>query len=214
MTTEFLGKSWTIKKAWINEDGSVNVEGWVSTNNKDRERDIIEPEAFGDGTLDGYFDRGAPISCEHNTDDMPVGYMLKSALVRDGQVFHQINNTRHPTADFKYFDESEKGTGWYGLGVIDEPRIAKAANSGKLSSFSFIGQIQSWTPLDDGGKLFKAGDINPLLEATITAYPINPTAIMRIAKSYGYPVRPASTPIQPRLMLTPEGVERILQRNK
>lgn len=207
-TFSAVGKSWLITKAWSNDDGSVNIEGWVSTNKQDAERDILEPETFAGETLDGYFQRGAPISCEHNTRDIPVGYMLKSALVRDGQIFQEADNFRHDTSSFKYFDGT--GTGWYGLGVIDEPVAIKAVGSGKLSSFSWIGLAKAWTPIPGGGKHFSSqGGISPLLEATITAYPINTSAIMRVAKSYGY--------AQNRLMLTPAGVDSILhpmKRNK
>jgi hypothetical protein len=203
--TDLIGKSWVIKKAWVNADGSVNVEGWVSTNIKDIEKDIMEPETFAGPTIKGYFDRGAPISTEHNTRDYPVGYMLKSALIREGDVFEQLDNTRYPKMDFRYFDEEATSiTGWYGLGVIDDERAALAVAKGKLSSFSWIGMPRLWTPIPGGGRHFsQKGGIDPLLEATITAYPINPTAIMRVAKAYGY--------ARPRLSLDPDRVERVLR---
>jgi hypothetical protein len=205
MVANVLGKSWLIKKAWTNDDGSVNIEGWVSTNDRDIEKDILEPEAFA-GSLEGYFARGAPISSEHNTDDLPVGYMIKAALVRDGHIFQEASNSRYTPTDFKYFDGT--GTGWYGLGVIDEERSSVAVQKGKLSSFSWIGMPKAWEPLPGGGRHFnQQGAIDPLLEATVTAYPINPTAVMRIAKAHGYPV---AAP-RPRLVLTREGVERLLR---
>lgn len=197
-----VGKSFTIQKAWMNDDGSINVEGWISTNEEDLEKDVIEPEAFAGTTLSGYFERGAPISSEHNTRDMPVGYMLRSALVRDGQVFQMESNPRYPETDFKYFPET--GTGWYGLGVIDEEIAARGISKGKISSFSWIGMPRAWTPKAGGGRHYTSpSSISPLLEATVTAYPINPNAVMRIAKAYGY---------SPSLRLTQQGVERVLLR--
>lgn len=198
---ELVGKEWLVTKAWANPDGTVNVEGWVSTNAKDIEKDIMEPETFQD-SIEGYFERGAPISTEHNTRDYPVGYMLRSILVRDGQAFMDLQNPRHPQGNFKYRDDT--GTGWYGLGVIDDERAALAVAKGKLSSFSWIGMPRLWTPIPGGGRHFsQKGGIDPLLEATITAYPINPTAIMRVAKAYGY--------ARPRLSLDPDRIGRVLR---
>lgn len=211
LTKGLVGKPWLVTKAWTNEDGTVNVEGWVSTNELDLEKDIMEPETFADRPIEQYFERGAPVSSEHDTSALPVGYMLKAALVRDGNIFQSLDNPRHPTADFKYFDPSETRTGWYGLVTIDDGKTAVAVAKGKLSSFSWIGMPKSWTPRPGGGRHFNnKGGIDPLLEATITAYPVNPNAIMRVAKAYGYAVEEP----RPRLWLTPEGVERILQRNK
>ena len=208
ITKGLIGKPWLVTKAWTNDDGSVNVEGWVSTNEIDLEKDILEPETFSDRPIEQYMERGAPVSCEHNTDDMPVGYMLKAALVREGAIFQQLDNPRHPTLDFRYFDPAQTQSGWYGLVTIDEERTARAVTKGKLSSFSWIGMPKAWTPLPGGGRHFNVkGGINPLLEATITAYPVNPTAIMRVAKAYGYVEE-----TRPRLTLSREGVERILHK--
>ena len=157
--------------------------------------------------IEEYFERGAPVSSEHNTKDLPVGFMQKAALVRDGSPFLQVDNPRHPTVDFRAFDGT--GTGWYGLVTIDDEKTAQAVAKGKLSSFSWIGMPKAWTPRPGGGRHFnQKGGISPLLEATVTAYPVNTQAIMRIAKAYGYPV-PEET--KPRLWLTPEGVERVLK---
>ena len=206
-----IGKSWLIKKAYVNPDGTLSIEGWVSTDRKDLDKDILEPETFGGATLKGYFERGGPISSEHSTGDWPVGYMRKSILVRDGNIFQEELNPRYGPVDFRYFDG--KGTGWYGLGVIDEERAMLNVQKGKVSSFSWIGMPVAWTPLPDGGRHYnEPSGINPLLEATITAYPVNPTAVMRIAKARGYSVPEPEQEQRPKLALTREGVEKVLSR--
>jgi len=165
-------------------NGDAAVEGWISTNLKDMEKDILEPEAFQGDTLSAYFQRGAPISSEHDTIGYPVGYLRKAVLVRDGAIIQAEDNPLYAKTDF--LDFKPVGTGWYGLGTIDNPEAASNVRKGKVRSFSWIGKPISWVDLPDGGKHFKSqGAINPLLETTITAYPINQTAIMRVAKAHG-----------------------------
>jgi hypothetical protein len=180
-----LGKEWIITKAYEKPDGSVAIEGWISTPLKDLEKDILEPEAFqGDG-LTSYFQKGAPISSEHNTTGYPVGYLQKAVLVRSGAVLQEENNPRYDKAEFRFFDPL--GTGWYGLGTIYEEKAAAGVRKGSVGSFSWIGHPKTWQDLPGGGRRFsEKGAINPLLEVTITAYPINQAAIMRIAKAHGY----------------------------
>jgi hypothetical protein len=203
MNVEPVGKTWQIKKAWVNPDGSVNVEGWVSTIAQDLEKDIMEPETFAGTPIKDYFAGGAPISVEHNTSSIPVGFVRRSALVRDGNIFQEELNDHHEPLEFKYFDGL--GTGWYGLGTVDDEKAADAVMKGKLSFFSWIGMPRAWTPLPGGGRHFaEKGGIDPLIEVTLTAYPINRTARMRIAKAKGLLERP-------RLQLRPDSVERVLR---
>jgi hypothetical protein len=187
-----LGKEWIITKAYDKPDGSVSIEGWISTPLKDMEKDILEPEAFaGEGFTD-YFRKGAPISSEHDTKGYPVGYLQKSVLVRDGAIIQSEDNPLHDKTEF--LDFNGMGTGWYGLGSIFEPKAALSVRKGTVRSFSWIGHPKAWDNLGDGGRHFKAkGTINPLLEATITAYPINQAAIMRVAKAHGFSVEPVKT---------------------
>lgn len=178
-----IGKSWAkIEKATVNEDGSINIEGWVSTPDEDLEKDIAEPEAFFGDTFESYFERNAPISSNHNTDALPVGHMQKGILVRDGVIFQE---EVHPTdpADFAHYDATVKGTGWYGRGVINEPRSVTSINKGNVGGFSWIGNLREYEKTANGGRRFHM--INPLLESTIAAYPVNTKAVMRIAKAHG-----------------------------
>lgn len=182
-----IGKSISLLgKAYDNPDGSVTIEGWISTPLKDIEKDVLEPEAFAGSGLTEYFQRGAPTSSEHNTTDYPVGYLKKAILYRAGTgIIQEENNPRYDKAEFRYFDPL--GIGWYGLGVIDDPKAAAEVRKGKVGAFSWIGQPNEWEDLPGGGRRFsKRGAINPLVETTITAYPINHAAIMRIAKARGY----------------------------
>lgn len=178
-----IGKDWLITKAYDQPDGSVAIEGWVSTPNRDMEKDILEPEAFAGDGFTQYFMRGAPISSEHNTNAYPVGYMHKAVLVRSGQIIQEENNPRYDRGDFRFFDSS--GTGWYGMGTIYDQKAAQSVKKGSVGSFSWIGMPTEWEDLQGGGRRFsKKGTINPLLEVTITAYPINSAAMMRIAKAH------------------------------
>jgi hypothetical protein len=184
--TTALAKEWLISKAYVREDGTLAVEGWISTPMRDLEKDIMEPESFSGVALYDYMQKGAPISTEHDTNGYPVGYLQKTTLVREGKVLQEETNPIQPGGDYRYFDPSM--IGWYGLGTIDDEVAAKNILKGKVRSFSWIGMPRLFDKLPDGGRRFsQKGAINPLLEVTVTAYPINTAAVMRIAKSYGYP---------------------------
>lgn len=179
-----LGKSFEIQKSYIRPDGSLAVEGWISTPMKDIEKDVIEPESFSGAALHDYMSRGAPISVEHNTRTYPVGFLQKARLVRDNQILQEEHNPKHPKEEFRYYNG---GTGWYGLGTIFDKQAALGVAKGVVSSFSWLGMPVDWEPFPDGGKHFaKPGSISPILEVTVTAYPVNTSATMRIAKARGY----------------------------
>lgn len=182
-----LGKSFEIRKSFVRTDGSLGIEGWISTPKKDIEKDVLEPEAFaGDGLRD-YMRRGAPVSVEHNTRTIPSGYLQKAVLFRDGQPIQIEYNPKQPLMrgeDFRAFDG---GTGWYGLGAIYNPHVSLGIQKGVLSSFSWLGMPVEWEDFPDGGKHFvKKGAVNPIIEVTVTAYPVNTSATMRIAKARGF----------------------------
>lgn len=186
---DLIAKSMLITKAYTREDGTIGIEGWTSTNDPDMERDVIEPESFGGIALTDYFQHGAPVSTEHDTDSYPVGHLLKSVLIRDGKIFQEEVNPHHERENFQFLTDSltRKGTGWYSLGVIDEPKAIKQIAKRRVSSFSFIGMPKEWENLPNGGRHFKkASSINPLIEVTVSAYPINRNAMFRIAKARGY----------------------------
>jgi len=181
-----MGKSLNLEimKYSVKADGTLDAEGFISTPDKDIERDILEPEAFSGEGLTGYMKRGAPVSIEHGTKTLPIGFMHKARLVRNGQVLQDENNPKHPPIDFRHYDG---GSGWYGLVNIYDKDVLRGISKGAVSSFSWIGMPNEWDVLPDGGRHFvKPGSVNPILEATVTAYPINPQATMRIAKARGY----------------------------
>lgn len=180
-----LGKSFEIKKSYIRADGSLGVEGWISTNQQDIEKDIIEPESFSGIGLRDYMRRGAPISVEHNTRTLPAGYLQRSWLVRGGTVLQEEANPKQSGPVTR--PDFAGGTGWYGVGTIYDKHAALGVAKGVVSSFSWIGFPVDWEQIPTGGRHFKkAGSVNPLLEVTVTAYPVNTSATMRIAKSRGY----------------------------
>ena len=183
-----ISKSITFKdglavKSFIKDDGTVGFEGWISTPDQDTEKDILEPEAFWDG-LQRYMKRGAPVSTEHNMKGFPVGYLTKSTLMRDGKPFQEEYNPKQSFDGYRYLDG---GTGWYAAGVVYDQQAAMGVVKGTVNSFSWVGFPVKWENIAGGGKRFKeAGSINPLVEATLTAYPINTAATMRIAKAAGF----------------------------
>lgn len=185
-----LGKNFSISKSYTRPDGSLGIEGWVSKPVKDIEKDVLEPEAFSGPGLHEYMQRGAPVSVEHNTRTFPVGFLQKARLVRNGEILQEEINPKQPAEDFRYYREeveAQHGTGWYALGSIYNTNAQIGIQKGVVSSFSWLGMPVEWEPLADGGKHFtKKGSINPLLEVTITAYPVNTAATLRIAKSRGY----------------------------
>lgn len=207
-----IGKSFTglrggMMLAVPNADGSVDVEGWISTPTKDIEKDEIEPESFTPAVAD-YMQRGAPVSVEHGTKMLPVGFLQKAAVVRDGKIIESVDNPNHEPTEFRYPLEGK--TGLYGKGNIYDQKAALAVAKGTVSSFSWIGMPKEWETLPDGGRRFtKAGSINPLLETTLTAYPVNTTATMRIAKAAGYVPSLSRLDIQ-RLLLNPLVVDAIV----
>ena len=177
-----VGKTWLVEKAWLQSDGTLAIEGWVSTNHPDLEKDVVEPEAFYGETFESYYARSAPLSSNHDTDGYPIGHLQKGVLVRDGVIFQE---EYHPTdpAEFTNYNPATKGTGWYGRGVITDERVASHVHKGNMGAFSWIGNLKAYEPLVGGGKRYHT--VDPLIESTVAAYPVNPKAVMQIAKAYG-----------------------------
>lgn len=179
-----VGKGFELSKSYRLADGSLVREGWISTPAKDIDKDEIEPESFSGQGFSDYMRRGAPVSVEHHTRSLPVGFLQKAALVRDGKFLQLEDNPNHPKADFRYFDG---GTGWYGMVNVYEDVAIRGIVKGVLSSFSWIAMPQDWDDTEGGGRHFhKPGSIAPIIETTLTAYPVNTQAVMKIAKSRGY----------------------------
>src|SRR6266700_3948971 len=149
-----FSSSLAMMKARVLDDGSIESEGWISKPNKDLDKDMLEPESFSPA-LKAYMDGGAPISVEHGTRYLPVGFLQKAVLVRDGNIYDQKA----------------------GLGVM----------KGTVRYFSWIGMPNRWKDQPDGGRHFTdPGSIDPLIEVTLTGFPVNNQAVMRIAKAQGY----------------------------
>lgn len=179
-----VGKGFELSKSYRQPDGSLVREGWISTPDKDIDEDRIEPEAFSGPGFHDYMRRGAPVSVEHHTRSLPVGFLQKAALVRDGKLIQLEDNPNHPKTDFRYFDG---GTGWYGMVNVYEDVAIRGIMKGVLSSFSWIAMPKDWDELEEGGRHFhKPGSIAPIIETTLTAYPVNTQAVMKIAKARGY----------------------------
>ncbi len=178
-----FSSSLAMMKARVLDDGSIESEGWISKPNKDLDKDVLEPESFSPA-LKAYMDGGAPISVEHGTRYLPVGFLQKAVLVRDGTIIEAADNPLHDKAEFKYFDG---GTGWYGLANIYDQKAGLGVMKGTVRYFSWIGMPNRWKDQPDGGRHFTdPGSIDPLIEVTLTGFPVNNQAVMRIAKAQGY----------------------------
>jgi hypothetical protein len=173
-----IGKDFVITKAWGDADVCY-VEGWLSTPHEDLEHDIIEPEAFMD-SMQGYFDRRAPISFIHERQTLPGGHMQKAAIVREGRV---MKTCVHPTdpAEFEHFPGT--GTGVYVRGVLNAPEVAGPVKKGNVGGFSFVGNGKVFTPRSPKGNHYTK--IDPWIESTVAPYPINHHAVITVAKAYG-----------------------------
>lgn len=181
----WVAKSALIEKAWTGGDGNVYIEGWISTPDQDIQRDVTEPEAFAGKALSDYAARRMPLSSEHGRKysgrqfgDYPIGHMQRVALVRDGQVFQDASHPTDP-AEFEHFPGS--GSGVYGRGVINEHVAATSVAKGNIGGFSWIGKIADHEPLSGGGR--RLTRIDPWLESTIAAYPVNGNAKVLAARS-------------------------------
>lgn len=166
---EFVAKAW-------DDNGVTRIEGWISTPDLDIEREVTEPEAFAN-SLDGLFERGAPISSKHDTIPYPVGHLQKAVLIRDGVVF---KSAQHPTDPAEFENLPTSGTGMYACGVINNPTASQQVKSGNVRSFSYTGYVKKAEKFTNGVRRFL--EIDPLIETCIAAYPVNPSAKMTITK--------------------------------
>lgn len=174
-----VSKEFVSVKSWSGEDGQVHIEGWLSTEDQDLEKDIVRPESF-QPAMKGYFRRNAPLSYEHKTDRPPIGHIQKAALVRDGLIFH---SDAHPTDPAEFQEFPNAGTGVYVRGVINDPVIGEKVRKGDMGAFSYIANVTRYKLLPGGGREFL--EQNPWLESTVAAYPINSNAVITVAKAYG-----------------------------
>lgn len=171
----------TIQKAWVDEGGTQYIEGWMSTPDRDIEKDIVEPEAFLGDPLKDYFARSAPLSLEHGTDAVPAGHLQKAAILRDGRVLQEESHPSDP-ADFTVLPTS--GSGVWVRAVINEEPAVSSVRKGNVGGMSFIGNFTKSERLPGGGR--RLLQINPLLESTVAAYPVNPkAAFTRVQKALG-----------------------------
>lgn len=169
-----------IQKAWVGEDGATYIEGWVSTPDRDLQKDIVEPEAFSDA-MDTYFRVGAPVSSEHNTKSLPVGHLQRAAVIRNGAV---VKSATHPddAADFEFFPGA--GNGIWGRAKLTDAKTGAAIKGGNVRGFSWIGLPTKTEPLPGGGRRFLQTTWN---ETTVAAYPVNQNAAILAAKAFGSP---------------------------
>ncbi len=175
-----IGKDFVISKSW-SVDGSPDcyIEGWVSTPDEDREKDVIVAGAFSKA-MDNYFERRAPISYIHEGKSLPAGHLQRAATVIDGKI---VKSVVHPTDPADFEDFPAAGNGTYIRAVLNAPPVAESVRKGNCGGMSFIGNATSYSPRSPRGRHIT--EINPWIESTVAPYPINTKAIITIAKAYG-----------------------------
>lgn len=154
------------------DNGDTVIEGWVSTPQRDLQKDIVEPEAFLP-VMDTYASLGMPLSSEHNTTAYPIGHGQRVAVVRDGKI---LKSSVHPDdeANFQYFPHT--GSGVWGRYVITEAEASAAVYKGNVRGFSWIGIPIETEKLSGGGvRMTRLASWN---ESTIAAYPVNTGAVL------------------------------------
>lgn len=168
----------TITKAWQPAESDDTVfEAWLSTEDPDTQKDIVPPEAFK-GAMPSYLARKAPLSTNHNMQGFPVGHLQRVALVRNGRIFDQGTHPDDP-ADFEHFPGT--GTGVYVRGVVTDSQARTAVLKGNLGGMSWVGHLREYDLLPNGGRRY--GRIEPWLESTLAAYPVNTNATLVAAKA-------------------------------
>lgn len=175
-----VAKSFTVTKAWSDSDGNVAVEGWISTEDRDIQKDIVAPETFSDA-LPSYMQRGGPLSIEHQMKAWPIGHVQKAALVRNGAIFAEASHPSDP-ADFEHFPGN--GTGVYGRAVINDPQAGDQVMKGNIRGFSWVGSVKA-VPLSDGG--LRYSKVVAWRETTVSAYPVNQSAAIIAAGKDNHP---------------------------
>lgn len=165
-----------ITKAW-RDGATLYREGWISTNDRDRQKEVTEPEAF-QPVLQSYFNRCAPVSLNHGTTHLPIGHLQKGALLRDGAVFLEAS---HPTDPAEFVALPETGTGFYGRMAFNDPVAIDQIEKGNVAGCSFIATVKKAEPLPGGGRRFL--EFDELIETTIAAYPVNPSAVLTVRKA-------------------------------
>lgn len=168
-----------IVKSWDVGDDAI-WEGWLSTPHMDREKDVTLPTAFVK-PMDAYFSLRAPVSLEHDGKNIPIGHLQKAAVLVDGKV---VKSAEHPTDphDFEFLPLA--GSGVWVRGIANEPLGIRAIRKGNVGGMSFIATATAEAL--PGGR-YTYTNLDPWVESTIAAYPINPQAVIAVTKAYGLP---------------------------
>lgn len=174
-----------IRKSWVADDGNTYFEGWVSPgDSKDSQKDLAPPECFAN-SIKGYYQRGAPISSNHDMQRYPVGHGQRTALIRDGHIFQEEVHPVDP-APFEFLEEAlasgDVQTGTYTRGALTESPAKDMVRKGNVRGLSWVGNVTKYEPLPGGGRKFI--EVGTLWEQTVAAYPVHKDAAILIAKAY------------------------------
>jgi hypothetical protein len=174
-----VSKFGLIVKSWDDGGDDVHFEGWLSTPDRDLEKDETQPEAFIPA-IDGYFQRRAPLSIVHQDKNVPIGHIRKAAIIRDGKV---LKTGIHPTDPAEFEHLPLTGSGVWVRGVANEEPGRSAIRKGNVGGMSFIANASEKEYIS-GGRYRYTG-FNHWIESTVAPYPINPSAVIAVAKAYG-----------------------------
>ena len=134
------------------------IEGWASTQDQDRDGDIIPALAFAK-SIDTYLKTGT-LLYEHGMDSE---YQRRTI----GKVTEAV----------------VKETGLWIKATVSDDYIWEKIQMGELSSVSWGGRVLDWEEKMVGGKMtFIATDID-LFEVSVVSVPANPQALFNVAKS-------------------------------
>lgn len=173
-----ISKFGLIAKSWDAGD-DVHFEGWLSTPDRDLEKDETPPEAFLPA-IDGYFQRRAPLSIVHQDKNIPIGHLRKAAIIKDGKV---LKSAVHPTDPAEFEHLPSIGSGVWVRGVANEEPGRSAIRKGNVGGMSFIANASEFTRIP-GGR-YRYEQFNHWVESTVAPYPINPSAVIAVAKAFG-----------------------------
>ncbi len=139
-------------------DGSLIIEGWVSTKSPDYIGDVIEPDAFAP-VIQKYLQKPILLFM-HNISDLPIGKTLALDIIPDKGLWGKVQIL--PTKD-------------RGQDIITLVKNAV------LNSFSFAFIPETTQPLDNGGRLVTK--LKMLIEVSVVNLGMNEEAIFQIAKA-------------------------------
>lgn len=151
--SEYIGYSFDISKTEETSEGVI-IEGYASTRDRDRQKDVVLPEAF-QKSLPEYMDN--PVVLFNHKRDVPIGKTISADI------------------DAK---------GLYVKCEINDKTYAQKAKNGELRAFSWVGQAnKAYEGKSDKGEKTRFITDASLYEISVVTIPANQKSLFRVAKS-------------------------------